>query len=359
MAILDVAAHRTGSVSPGGRPGRQSTRALRVLGWILIWSGVLVMAFLAYQLWGTGLYNQRAQQRLEGQLVERLAVRAVAAPAPPAVDQSEASGPPVTVPPPDTISPPPPLVEEAAPPEGEPIGRIVIPTAEVDDIMVEGVGRSDLKKGPGHMPRTPLPGQPGNSVVSGHRTTYGAPFFNLDQVAIGDDIHVDTLIGRHTYRVREILVVEPTDVWVTDPRPASWLTTCTPRYSAAQRLVIVAELVDGPNLAAVAAGADRPGARAGGLSRDHPCRSRSPAFPIAGRSPLPQMATLLRRRPVPSGTAATPLTARLPSRPRTIPRDRHLLLAEGTGWRVEPRRLPSGQPRRGRPAASAALSPAG
>jgi len=147
------------------------------------------------------------------------------------------------------------IIVEQAPSEGQAVGRIVIPAAAVDDIMVEGVERDVLKKGPGHMTWTPLPGQPGNSVISGHRTTYGAPFFYLDQVKVGDDIHVDTSIGRHTYRVREILVVEPTDVWLTEPRDGAWLTltTCTPRYSAAQRLVIVSELVAGPNLAAIGA----------------------------------------------------------------------------------------------------------
>ena len=261
MATLDVTRDRNRPQRPPASGGsRQPRRVLRVLGWTLIWSGALVLAFLAYQLWGTGLYNQGAQQQLEGQLAERVADRAVTAPAGPTVGQPATSEPSVTLAPSGTPSPPPPLIEEAAPLQGEPIGRIVIPTAAVDDIMIEGVDPDDLKKGPGHMPWTPLPGQPGNSVISGHRTTYGAPFFYLDQVVIGDDIHVETLIGRHTYRVREILVVEPTDVWVTDPRPGAWLTltTCTPRYSAAKRLVIFAELVDGPNLAAIGAGVDPP-----------------------------------------------------------------------------------------------------
>ena len=234
---------------------------MRVLGWTLVWSGALLLAFLAYQLWGTSLYNQGAQQQLEGQLAERLADRDIALLAAATWEPPVPSQPPdATASPPPTAPPTPSIIEETAPPEGKPIGRIIIPSAEVDDIMVEGVGREDLKKGPGHMPWTPLPGQPGNAVVSGHRTTYGAPFFYLDQVVVGDDIYVETLIGRHTYRVREILEVEPTDVWVTDPRPGAWLTltTCTPRYSAAQRLIIVAQLVDGPNLAAIAFTADQP-----------------------------------------------------------------------------------------------------
>jgi sortase A len=104
------------------------------------------------------------------------------------------------------------------------------------------------------MPWTPVPGQPGNAVVSGHRTTYGAPFFDVDLLEPGDTIEVETVIGRHVYAVRESIIVAPTDVWVTDPRPGAWLTitTCTPRFSARQRLIVFAELVEGPNLAYVA-----------------------------------------------------------------------------------------------------------
>ncbi len=221
------------------------------MGWTLLWSGGLMLAFLAYQLWGTGLYNAAAQNRLEQELTLRLAAPPVATAASPAVVQAPAS--PVLTDAQAVPQSPPSLIAESPPGEGEALGRIIIPTAEVDDIMVEGVTREVLKKGPGHMPWTPLPGQPGNAVLSGHRTTYGAPFFYLDQITVGDDITVETAIGRHVFRVRGILVVNPTDVWVTDPREGAWLTltTCTPRYSAAQRLVITAELITGPNLAAI------------------------------------------------------------------------------------------------------------
>ena len=84
-------------------------------------------------------------------------------------------------------------------------------------MIFEGVDVATLKLGPGHMPETPLPGQPGNAVISGHRTTYGRPFFDLDQLAVGDSIGVETALGFNTYTIRDILVVSPTDVWVTDP----------------------------------------------------------------------------------------------------------------------------------------------
>ncbi len=100
------------------------------------------------------------------------------------------------------------------------------------------------------MPGTPLPGQPGNSVLSGHRTTYGRPFFDLDQLVVGDTIEVESEIGVHVYEVREIQVVLPTDFWVTYDRSGGWLTltTCNPKFSARERLIIWAEMVAGPNL---------------------------------------------------------------------------------------------------------------
>ncbi|MDP8958053.1 MAG: class E sortase, partial [Actinomycetota bacterium] len=150
---------------------------------------------------------------------------------------------------------PPRLVPEEAPEGGEALGRIVAPAANLDAVMVEGVERWQLKLGPGHFPGTPMPGQPGNAVISGHRTTYGAPFYDLHLLQPGDEIVVETAIGKHVYQVRESLVVEPDDVWVLDDREGAWLTltTCHPQFSARQRLVVFAEMVGGPNLLAVAA----------------------------------------------------------------------------------------------------------
>ncbi len=105
------------------------------------------------------------------------------------------------------------------------------------------------------MPRTPLPGMTGNSVISGHRTTYGAPFHELDDLSPGDSIEVDTALGTHTYEVREVIIVQPTELWVTEPREGAWLTltTCHPKFSSRQRLIVFAELVDGPNWEAISA----------------------------------------------------------------------------------------------------------
>jgi sortase A len=103
------------------------------------------------------------------------------------------------------------------------------------------------------MPDTPLPGMLGDAVISGHRTTYGAPFNELDELAPGDVIEVETAVGTHIYVVRESLVVSPFDVWVTNPREGAWLTltTCNPEFSARERLVVFAELQGGPNWEAI------------------------------------------------------------------------------------------------------------
>jgi sortase A len=96
----------------------------------------------------------------------------------------------------------------------------------------------------GVLVRAALPGQRGNSAIAGHRTTYGAPFGNLDQLSNGDTILLRTTQGSFTYRVYEERVVDPSDVSVLSPDPKRLatltLTTCNPKYSAARRLVVQA-----------------------------------------------------------------------------------------------------------------------
>jgi sortase A len=119
-------------------------------------------------------------------------------------------------------------------------------------VVVEGVGVTDLQEGPGHYPGTALPGQLGNVVVSGHRTTYSHPFGRLDELRTGDPIVVDVADRSFTYRVTQSLVVAPDDLAAILPVPNHpgarptrrllTLTTCTPKFSASSRLVIHAEL---------------------------------------------------------------------------------------------------------------------
>ncbi len=210
----------------GGKFTAVIRRVVRGTGKTLIASGVLILLFVAYQLWGTGLHEARAQDDLEDSF-SRITV-------PTTVPGAET---------PDTIPP-----TTLPPVEGAAIGRIVIPKANVDKYIVEGVGVEDLKKAPGHYPGTPMPGEPGNSAIAGHRTTYGAPFYDLSDLVVGDPIMVTTGVGEFRYEVIESVVVSPEAVEVlnsTDDNRLT-LTTCNPRYSAAERLIIKAKLVTAP-----------------------------------------------------------------------------------------------------------------
>ena len=128
---------------------------------------------------------------------------------------------------------------------GTPLGRIVIPTIGVDVVVIEGVGKSDLREGPGHWPATPMPGQGGNFVVSGHRTTYGAPFFKLDRLKAGDEIDLLLSYVSARYEVTDVMIVTPDQTEVVDQRGVEELSlaTCHPIYSAAKRLVVKAKMV--------------------------------------------------------------------------------------------------------------------
>lgn len=213
----------------------------------MVWTGILTLGIVGYQLVVTDLLNDRVQAEARETLASDLQERRETLQTPVTVTVPPAEAPETTgTPPLQTIE----YFPEETVGEGEALGAIRIPSIELDWVLFAGVTPSTLNQGPGHMPWTPLPGQPGNSVISGHRTTYGAPFFDLDLLEPGDVIEVETAIGVHTYTVRETIIVTANDVWVTDPKPGAWLTltTCHPKFSAAQRLIIQAELTDGPNL---------------------------------------------------------------------------------------------------------------
>lgn len=263
------------------------------LGKTLIAVGLLMFGFVGYQLYGTGLETAAAQNRLEDEFADQLAqFDSASAPtfeetdgsgavvdAPQASDgeivddtddgltvpgENEPASPdpvsstdlppaspavPVT---PTDLPPAPPAVPVAAQnipaglTNGDAIAKIEIPRIGLDDIIVAGVETGDLKKGPGHFPNTPLPGQLGNSAIAGHRTTYGQPFRNVDQLENGDEIQVTTLNGVFVYEVTGQSIVEPSDYQVvatTDPTTANLtLTSCHPVFTARQRIVIFSEL---------------------------------------------------------------------------------------------------------------------
>jgi sortase A len=197
--------------------------ALSAIGATLTGTGVLILLFVAYQLWGTGLYTARAQDDLRAEFDAKLS----------APSTTTTTGPATTSPPPA--------------PTGEAVALIRIPKIGLDKHVVEGTELADLRKAPGHYPSTPLPGTVGNAAIAGHRTTYGAPFNRLDELEAGDEILVTTLAGSYTFKVEEKKVVSPSQVEVLDPTPVAklTLTTCHPKYSAKQRLVVVAALAAG------------------------------------------------------------------------------------------------------------------
>lgn len=136
---------------------------------------------------------------------------------------------------------------------GDPIGRLRIPDAGVNRLVLQGVSgrgsldpdgdRALLRSGPVHYGITPLPGAGEPFAVAGHRTTYGAPFNRLHELRRGDVMFMDTPYARFRYEVVKTTVVAPGDVSVLRDRGyALVLTTCTPMYRATKRLIVWASL---------------------------------------------------------------------------------------------------------------------
>jgi sortase A len=145
----------------------------------------------------------------------------------------------------DKLEHPPQRVLRKQPLRGDAIGRIELPTLDRAYFVVEGTDAESLRKGPGHYPETPLPGERGTVAVAGHRTTYGAPFRAIDKLDPGDEVIASMPYGRFVYRVEKTELVAPTDLWVK--RRVRYdrliLTACHPLYSAAQRIVVFARFV--------------------------------------------------------------------------------------------------------------------
>jgi len=129
---------------------------------------------------------------------------------------------------------------------GDSLTRIKIPALGLDTVVVEGTTPSALRAGAGHYPQTPLPCEGGNVSIAGHRTTYGRPFGNVDQLKPGDTIELTTPIGGCVYQVAKApFVVAPSEMSVIEPtgERSLTLTTCHPKGSAAQRLIVRATWV--------------------------------------------------------------------------------------------------------------------
>lgn len=178
----------------------------------------VVAGYLAWVLLGTGLVTARAQSDLRASFDPTIIL-------------------------PDTEAPTTRL-------PGSAYAQLIIPKMDLDIIVVEGTDTASLIKGPGHYPGTADPwDDTGRVAIAGHRTTYLAPFWDLDKLASGDQITMITQHGTFDYIVTESKVVAPTATQVADPteKPTLILTTCNPRFSAAQRLVVFADRVESPS----------------------------------------------------------------------------------------------------------------
>ena len=124
------------------------------------------------------------------------------------------------------------------------MGRLVIPKLGVDMTMYEGIRLTTLDHGPGHWPGSALPGQPGNVVVGGHRTSKHRVFRNVDDLVAGDQIIFSDANGEHVYLVNRVEIVDPTAVWIINPTetPTATLFACHPPGSTRQRIVVFADL---------------------------------------------------------------------------------------------------------------------
>jgi sortase A len=199
-------------------PDRRRGRVLRGLGKTFLTAAFILVAYIAWLLWGTGIYTARQQDGLRTQLESRIA------------EDNPTRGEPTILP-------------------GRAYAILQIPSIELDVVVVEGTDVVDLKAGPGHYARTDDPWDPrGRVAIAGHRTTYGAPFWDLDLVRPGDPITVVTELGTYEYEVTGSRVVLPTASNVLRPTrdPTLVLTTCAPKFSAARRLIVFAERVGGP-----------------------------------------------------------------------------------------------------------------
>jgi sortase A len=190
---------------------------LRFVAAVMIVSGVLLIGDAAVTvLWQepvSAFVSERQQSKLEDQLLD-----------PPAPVKKR--------------------VRERRPLPGDAIGKLQIPAIGVSEYVVEGTDTGNLRKGPGHYPDTPLPGERGTVAIAGHRTTYGAPFRDINKLRRGQVISLDLPYGRFIYRVERVKIVDDQDLSVLEPVGYNrlLLSACHPLYSAAQRVIVFARL---------------------------------------------------------------------------------------------------------------------
>ena len=233
-------------------------RFFRRTGLVLISSGVLLFLFAIYQLFGTALITAQAQKDLENDLdtvTEELAsdefiqntfTKLETITVSEEVERTETVETEVSSSPFDNLTAEgiSALSNIVYKPQGEAIAQIVAPVMGLESIVVSGTAVSDLRKGPGHYTDSAALCSTGNAAIAGHRTTYGAPFGDIASLKFGDEIRVNTPYGNCIYTVTERFIVEPSDTWVVKDQGDNrlTLTSCHPKYSAAQRYIVVAKL---------------------------------------------------------------------------------------------------------------------
>jgi sortase A len=190
---------------------------------VFIAAALALGGYIWWNLWGTGFATKRAQDHLR-----------------PAFERNLASFAPADAP------------DRVVKVPGHAVAIIRIPDIDVDYVVVEGTDTEALKKGPGHYSDTAYPWEDDGRVgIAGHRTTYGAPFWSLNELRPGDRIVLATEYGIFDYRIARTVVTPPSGIlpsglWVLRQTrdPSLVLTTCNPRFSASTRLVVIAERVD-------------------------------------------------------------------------------------------------------------------
>ena len=233
-----------------------------------------LVAYAAYELWGTGAEERAAQAELRAAFDAVEADRAEAespgaAASTETAPASEAGDEPVSLEPEIDLLPggaDPAVAAMQFPDSGPALARLSIPAIDVDKFVMRDVEVASLRVGPGHYGSTARPGFDGNAAIAGHRTTYGAPFGRVDELQPGDEVTVYSADGRFTYvvldpadafgdRLEDVnrvdgghVVVDPDDTWVVadfgDARLT--LTSCHPEFTSRDRIVVVAELVSEP-----------------------------------------------------------------------------------------------------------------
>jgi LPXTG-site transpeptidase (sortase) family protein len=242
--------------------------------------GLAAAFYGLYQLYGTGYWQHQAQSDLHREFLrERTALAsnvsnqpAELKPRPAAVSNDALPvGPGIAELPegPDvephsaesaTVEDPPTVDVASSDAVGAPLGvtrsggiaRLVIPAAGVDEVILKGISGSQLADGPGWYPTSSAPGMTGNVAIAGHRTTHGAPFGDLDDLKPGDRMVLSTFEMDITYAVASVTIVDPrrTEVVANTSDNRITLTTCHPKFSDRQRLIVVGTLV-GASAAAV------------------------------------------------------------------------------------------------------------